>query len=115
MCSRARTILKEEIIERERIAKIICAELNNFTDLKPVLITTIKHIKKLVTCEAVGIRFHDQGDYPYYTYMGFLESFVKQENSLCSLDNDGKRIPLEDGKGYVLECMCRSVWPFTTV
>lgn len=109
MDSPVRTISKEEIIERERTAKIICAELNNFTDLKPVLITIIKHIKKLVNCEAVGIRLHDEGDYPYYTYQGFPEHFIRHEDSLCALDNDGKRIPLKDGKGYVLECMCGNI------
>ncbi|MBN1799612.1 MAG: GAF domain-containing protein [Spirochaetales bacterium] len=103
------TISKEEIIERERTAKIICAELNNFTDLKPVLITIIKHIRRLITCEAVGIRLHDEDDYPYFTYQGFPESFIRHETHLCALDNDGKRIPLADGKGYMLECMCGNV------
>jgi GAF domain-containing protein len=99
----------EELVRRERKAKIICAELNNFTDLKPVLITVLKHIKEITGCEAAGIRLHDEGDYPYYTYNGFPESFILHENSLCSRDKDGQRIPLEDGKGYLLECMCGNI------
>jgi GAF domain-containing protein len=102
-------ISKAEIIERERKAKLICAELNNFTDLKPVLITVLKHIKELTGCDAVGIRLHDEGDYPYYTYEGFPASFVKRENQLCARDNNGKRILQKEGRGYVLECMCGNV------
>ena len=67
-------ISKEEVIRRERKAKLICAELNNFTELKPILITVITHIKELSGCEAVGIRLHEDGDYPYYTYQVYTES-----------------------------------------
>ena len=54
-----------QLLERERKAKIICAQLNNFVDLKSNLVTVIDHIKELKGCEAVSIRLHDNGDYPY--------------------------------------------------
>ncbi len=76
----------EEIIKREQIAKQICARLNNFTKLKPTLITIISRIKDLSACQAVSIRLHDKGDYPYYVYNGFPDSFIKKENFLCSKD-----------------------------
>jgi len=34
------------LFERERKIKLICAELNNFTNLKSTLSTIIQHIKK---------------------------------------------------------------------
>jgi len=68
---------------------LICSELNHFIDLKPTLITVIKHVKKLTCCEAVGIRLHDDGDYPYYVFTSFPESFIIHESSLCQKDEEG--------------------------
>jgi PAS domain S-box-containing protein len=99
----------EHILERERRAKLICSELNNFVDLKSILTTVINHIKELTGCEAVGVRLHDGEDYPYYVYEGFPQLFIKKENSLCFKDNTGNKIPAPDGKGYLLECLCGCV------
>ena len=99
----------EVLLARELAARQICADLNNFVDLQPTLITIINHLKNLTSCEAVAIRLHDDGDYPYYVYNGFPESFIKQENSLCSRDSEGERIVLPDGSGYLLDCMCGNI------
>lgn len=99
----------EKLLAREKNAKLICARLNNFMELKPTLITIIDHIKKLTGIEAVGIRLEEEGDYPYYVYNGFPESFIRHENSLCAKDQKGKRIPAPDGNGFLLECMCGNV------
>ncbi len=98
-----------QLLNRETKAKIICAQLNNFTDLKPTLMAVIDHIKDLTNCEALSIRLHEDGDYPYYVYNGFPESFIKKENRLCSNDDNGNRIPSPDGKGYLLDCMCGNI------
>jgi len=97
------------VLERERIAKCICAELNNFVDLKPALMTIMGHVKALTGCQAVSIRLYDDGDYPYYVYDGFPESFIQKENRLCAKDDHGNTISSPDGKGYRLECMCGNV------
>ena len=68
-----------QLLNREIKAKIICSLLNNFVDLKPTLISIINHIKELTDCEAVSIRLHDDGDYPYYVYAGFPNSFKKRK------------------------------------
>lgn len=99
----------EELLERERTAKFICSELNNFVELKPTLITVIEHIKRLSGCEAVSIRLHDEGDYPYYVYDGFPKSFIMHENSLCARDDNGNWVPSADGEGFLLECMCGNI------
>ena len=90
----------KKLLAREKNAKLICAQLNNFMELKPTLITIIDHITKLTDIEAVGIRLEDERDYPYYVYNGFPESFIRHENSLCARDKKGKRIPDLDGKGF---------------
>lgn len=99
----------EKLLAREKNAKLICAQLNNFMELKSTLITIIDHIKKLTDIEAVGVRLEDERDYPYYVYNGFPESFIRHENSLCAKDEQGKRIPAPDGKGFLLECMCGNI------
>lgn len=99
----------EKIIMRERSAKTICAELNNFVDLKSTLITVMGHVKNLTNYEAVAIRLHDGGDYPYFVYNGFPESFIKKDNSLCSKNESGERINSPDGNGYLLDCMCGNI------
>lgn len=99
----------EAVLERERTAKCICAELNNFVDLKPALMTIMRHLKALTGFQAVSIRLHDNGDFPYYVYDGFPESFIEKENSLCRKDDHGNRMSSPDGKGYLLECMCGNV------
>jgi signal transduction histidine kinase len=71
--------------------------------------TIIDHIRELTGCEAVGIRLHKEGDYPYYVYGGFPESFILKESSLCSKDEHGERIPSPDGSGWLLDCMCGNI------
>jgi len=99
----------KKMLERERTAKLICSELNNFVDLKSTLVTIIDLVKRLTDCEAVSIRLHDDGDYPYYVYSGFPESFIMHENTLCRKNNAGNRIRSPEGNGYLLECMCGNI------
>ncbi len=99
----------ERILERQRTTRLICSELNNLVDLKPVLFAVLRQLKELIHCEAAAIRLHDDGDYPYYVYDGFPESFIELENRLYATGVDGERIPSRDGKGYLLECMCGSI------
>jgi PAS domain S-box-containing protein len=59
-------------------------------------------------CEAVGIRLGEGGDYPYYQTAGFPEEFIREENSLCSRDEEGTIV--RDGSGSpLLDCMCGNV------
>jgi signal transduction histidine kinase len=96
-------------LDRERTARRICAELNNFVDLQPALKSIVGWITKLSGCGAVAIRLHDGGDYPYFVHDGFSKKFILKENSLCSRDASGRRIPAPDGAGYVLDCMCGNI------
>lgn len=68
----------ECIIKWERNVKIICADLNNFIDLKYALIIFINYIEMLTDCEAVSIRLHDDEDYSYYVYSDLPESFIEK-------------------------------------
>ncbi|MBF0451206.1 MAG: HAMP domain-containing histidine kinase [Candidatus Magnetomorum sp.] len=99
----------KELLEREELIKNILAELNQFVDLRSSLTAVLRHIHELTHCESTGIRLQDNGDYPYFVYYGFPESFILHENSLCAKDARGKKIKSPDGNGYLLECMCGNI------
>ncbi|WP_407357194.1 PAS domain S-box protein [Methanolobus sp. WCC5] len=97
--------------EREKESEILLDLLrildqpNGFDEL---LHDIIKKLHEISNCEAVGIRLKDGDDYPYYQTLGFPESFVRLEDSLCTRDLSGQIIKDELGNP-VLECMCGNV------
>ena len=65
-------------------------------------------VKDSLCTDAVGVRLHEGDDYPYYTTIGFTESFVSAELSLCRRDGNGCAI--RDRTGSVaLDRMCGNV------
>ena len=80
----------------------------NFVALKQVLTEILEEICSLSDCQSVGIRLHDNGDYPYYVQEGFPDFFIHKENSLCAKDDEDNPIFDEDGNP-LLECMCGNV------
>jgi len=80
----------------------------DFVALKQVLAEILGNIHTLSDCQSVGIRLHNNGDYPYYVHDGFPDFFILKENSLCARDDEGNHILDEDGNP-LLECMCGNV------
>jgi len=80
----------------------------DFVALKQVLAEILGNIHTLSDCQSVGIRLHNNGDYPYYVHDGFPDFFILKENSLCARDDEGNPILDEDGNP-LLECMCGNV------
>ncbi len=80
----------------------------NFFALKPVLVQILGEICTLSDCQSVGIRLHNNGDYPYYVHVGLPEFFILKENSLCARDNEGNTT-LDNAGSPILECMCGNV------
>jgi len=99
----------QRLLERERKAKSICSQLNNFIELDDTLSFVVHALKELTSCQAISVRLHDDGDYPYFVSEGFPESFLRRESSLCSKDQAGKRVPEPDGQGFLLDCMCGNI------
>ena len=102
----------DTVLKRERLAKNICAQLNNFVDLRHTLISIMEQLKELTGFEAVSIRLQNDGDYPYYVYNGFPDSFIQKENTLCSFDTDYRNI--SKGNTFKLDCLCGNVISGTT-
>ena len=99
----------ELLLEREQFTKKIYAQLNNFTNIRATLKTIMHNLYEYTHIQAIGIRLERDGDYPYYLYEGFPESFILHENSLCAKDNDGVRIMDLCTRSFVLECMCGNI------
>jgi len=77
----------------------------DFVALKQVLAEILGNIHNLSDCQSVGIRLHNNGDYPYYVHDGFPDFFILKENSLCARDEEGNNI-LDDKGNPLLEYMC---------
>ncbi len=81
------SLLNQTSESRERIREILTA------------------IKRASGIEAVGIRFREGEDYPYYEVSGFSPEFTTLEHSVCAVDSDGKPLRDKDGN-FCFECMC---------
>ena len=72
--------------------------------LKDVLL----RIRESSECQSVAIRLNKETDYPYYSQIGFPNSFIHKENLLNIRDKKGNLILAADGTPIV-ECMCGNV------
>ncbi|HNV72935.1 MAG TPA: hypothetical protein PKO06_24715, partial [Candidatus Ozemobacteraceae bacterium] len=62
-------------------------------------------LKDIAKADAVGIRLQQNSDFPFYFTRGFSRDFVRAENRLCRLDEQGNFVC--DRLGVpLLECMC---------
>jgi len=82
-------------------------DISQMNDKGDIIREIVVFLKKNTDCDAVGVRFKNKGDYPYYTTIGFSDAFVKKENSLCSRSEDNSKViknclPM-------LECLCGMV------
>ena len=83
-------------------------KIKEFVSLRQVLAEILEEIRTLSDCQSVGIRLHNNGDYPYYVHEGFPQFFIIKENTLCAVDEKGNPIRDENGNP-LLECMCGNV------
>jgi hypothetical protein len=83
-------------------------KIKDFVALKQVLAEILEEIRTLSGCQSVGIRLHNNGDYPYYVHEGFPQFFILKENNLCKRDDKGNHI-LDEKGNPLLECMCGNI------
>lgn len=84
-------------------------ELNQRSQLSKKLANILNHIKKLMNIEALSIRLHKDGDFPYHVYDGFNQKFILHENSLCSKDENSNNLLEPNTNQVQLDCMCGNV------
>ena len=65
-------------------------------------------IRESSECQSVAIRLNKETDYPYYSQIGFPESFLQKENLLNIEDKEGNLVLAADGTPMI-ECMCGNI------
>lgn len=97
------------MLERERTLNHILSRLHHCFDFKTTITELLEQLKNLSGCSCVGMRLEDQGDFPYYVYDGFPETFIIKETSLCAKDANGNPIKEPGSEDLLLECMCGNI------
>jgi GAF domain-containing protein len=77
-------------------------------DIDEAVMRSAALIKEWAGVEAIGVRLRVGDDFPYFTTIGFPESFVQKESSLLAIDVHGDRIRDKQGN-LVFECMCGNI------
>ena len=96
-------------IEKQREAERKLLQICHRAETKEILLVElIDFFQGLTGCQAIGVRLHQDDDFPYYQTQGFPRAFIKAENSLCQRDLLGN-IYRDDLGNPVLECMCGNV------
>jgi len=99
-------ITHHKLIERYKdMSKEILQVLNEPGEFNGAMQNVLNILKKQTEIDAVGIRFQENGDYPYFVQEGFSDEFLSGENSLLNYSLDGNLCLNEDGKPS-LECTC---------
>ncbi len=98
----------KEIEVRQNVVAEILELLNQSIEETDVIRQILLLIKGASGIEAVGLRLHEDHDYPYYESNGFPQDFIRKENSLCARDNDGNLL-MDSDDFAVLECMCGNI------
>ena len=98
------TARREAESNRQLAAKVLW-QLNRSSDPHVLIRETIRLIKEWGGFDAVGLRFRDGEDFPYYEQNGFSDAFVREENYLCDRDTEGRIVHDVAGRP-VLQCTC---------
>lgn len=100
-----------ELLELKNTSEIIDDVNMKNIDMSNIIKKTITHLKNVSNVDNIGIRIKDElNDYPYFSYIGFTDEFIRLENSLISRSPDGNIIYRDKEKRIpVLDCMCGNV------
>jgi len=83
----------------------ILENLNSPISFKEAVINIISMIKNKLNYDAIGIRFKNKDDFPFFAHQGFADDFIAVENSLIVKTDKGDVCRDADGNPC-LECTC---------
>lgn len=111
---KANSELENELTERmiaERNKELtikILEKINNPSDTDQIMFSIIKYLKKFTGYEAVAIRLREGNHYPYFTYDGFSDEFIKLENCICVTGKNARENE-KPSSSSDLACICGSI------
>lgn len=89
----------------EEISKDVLQVLNEQIEFQDRIGRITEVLKSRAGFDAVGIRLHDGGDFPYFAQIGFSKDFLMTENSLISSKDLGRLCNNKEGNCF-LDCFC---------
>lgn len=99
-------ITQRKLIEKYKdMGREILQVLNEPGIFDDAIQQVLKILKTRTELDAVGIRFQENGDYPYFVQEGFSDDFISGENSLLNYSMDNNLCLNENGKPS-LACTC---------
>jgi PAS domain S-box-containing protein len=96
---------KKEEANKQLFLKNTLDILNKGTEWDKSIKIILSKLKEFSQLDAVGIRFENNNDFPFYFQEGFSEEFLSTENSICSRNHDGS-VKLDRKGNPVYECTC---------
>ncbi len=105
--------MEQELAERQRAVEMrqLILDLHHLINAKdsvPEFLSSISSfLQERFGFKSIGIRYHREGDYPYFEARGFPREFVEAEMSLCTPDRSA--CGGEPGGDPRLECTCGAV------
>lgn len=104
-----RDITERKIAEKEKEITIqLLSLVSEKSEIKDLISAAIGIFREFTDIEAVGIRYREGSDFPYFETSGFPANFVEKEKYLCQRHADGTIVVNHKGMP-VLECMCGNV------
>ncbi len=94
--------------DRLRLSIQVLEVLSQRLEAQEIARSVLLLIQRAWGFEAVGLRFQEGEDFPFYETHGFPDDFLEVENTLCAVDQAGETVRDSDGHAY-LECMCGNV------
>jgi PAS domain S-box-containing protein len=98
---------KRAEIEREAAIHVFNL-INTDSDLHQLMKDVINYFRAQFDFQAVGIRLREGEDFPYFETRGFPDDFLRIENRLCAVDEQGRIVRDSDGNAFI-ECMCGNI------
>ncbi|MBP1908612.1 PAS domain S-box protein [Methanolobus bombayensis] len=104
--------IARDITERRRtelyhdIGDEILSIVSESAPIEDLMQKVVDLLKRRTGADAVGIRLKDGEDFPYISYEGFTEDFIKEENSIIMSDDRDENFCRDSDGNVCLECTC---------
>lgn len=102
-------LAERTIAEKDKELTIRILELiNNPVNIDKVIFKIIKYLKEYTGYEAIAIRLKEGNHFPYFTYDGFSNEFIKLENCICVTELNAKDKKNQQ-RAADLSCICGAI------
>ncbi|GAB4371018.1 MAG: hypothetical protein Kow00128_18520 [Deltaproteobacteria bacterium] len=98
---------RQRAVEMRQLILDLLQKTQSVQTVREFLPLVTRFVQSRFVCDAVGIRYRRNGDYPYFSTRGFSEEFLEAEGTLCSAEQAMLGAAGPEGPRY--ECVCGAV------